>query len=176
MRLYEFTSWRDDVPIDYNQIRKIRDLLGIDTSLVLPPVFKIDTEIPKDTLAFCQWKMGHKQVEIHLRPEVMKYRDKTLVNRLIAHELCHEAVYFLYWVPIFAQEYSEKGDGTKESFEKLAKGWIKYIKETDGHGKEWQKYADMVNGLIGPKYVTKTSDETYDLSLVKKWWQFWKKS
>jgi predicted SprT family Zn-dependent metalloprotease len=167
MRLNEFTYELSNAEIDYNQVNKIRHLLGTDDKNFKSPVFKINNKIPKGTLAFCDWPIGKNQVEIHLRSETLKYRDKTLINRVIAHELCHEAEFFMYWLVKFTNEFDSDEDNSPARLKRLYKKWCDELKEADKHGEEFQKFADKVNSLIGPNYVTKTSDETYDTSLKR---------
>ena len=99
-------------------------------------------------------------------------KDRKTTERVLAHELCHEAEYLL--------------DYQKELADEKVKA-LKLVKnvETDGpialayyreflanlvirmkmlqHGKTWQKYANKINAIYGKNFVTKTSDETYIL-------------
>jgi hypothetical protein len=170
MRLYEF--WRDDTSIDFDQFGDIRILLG--TGKFYAP--ELNFKPMKNELAICSWSQRNLSITIHINQNVLKLKDNTLINRLIAHELCHEAEYILFWQPKLednAKEFAETHDEERAK-QRLTDFYTEM--DTADHGPQWQKYADMVNSVYGPNYVTKTSDKTYDLTVAdRKWYQIWKK-
>ena len=148
MRLYEF--WRDDNSIDFDQFRKIRKLLGV-TKFDAP---NIDFTVMNGALGKCIWCKTDLSVRIDINKQLLRLKDNTVINRSIAHELCHEAEYRLFWLPKLAKlasQFAQTKD-TKDFDVELAKNTLKdFYQEMDNtdHGPQWQKYVDMVNVVYG---------------------------
>lgn len=179
MRLDEFNftmgkpRFHREDEIDYTQLYKVRQILGTDD--IEYPNIVFDPKIPRNVMG--DYSLSRN--EIRLTPDLLKYKDKTILVRILSHELCHQAVGFLYWLPKFHEELAEFPiEDQKAEKIKRANNWTKQMYD-EAHGPEWQKYANKVNAVVGPNFVTKTSDDSYDMTFKdeykKKWWQFWKK-
>ena len=84
----------------------------------------------------------------------MKHKA-VIINRVIAHELCHEAEYILFWTPQLVALAKEFATYKNEETAKQGYAEFKKLLDKTDHGPQWQKYADMVNSVYGTNYVTK---------------------
>ena len=164
--------WRNDNAIDFNQFGDIRKLLG--TEEFSAP--QLDFKKMTGELAVCSWYKYANLVNIDINDQLLRLKDNSIINRCLAHELCHEAEYRLFWYPQLAVLAKEFATSKNEEVAKQGYEEFNNLMDKTSHGPQWQKYADMVNAIYGPNYVTKTSDKSYDLTFAdRKWYQIWKK-
>jgi hypothetical protein len=96
-------------------------------------------------LARCKWFRGAQNTEMEIQKSALG-NEKTL-ERVLAHELIH------HWQYLRTDQYA-------------ALSMAKLGFQPDGHGPEFEQYAAKINAVMGPGYVSKTSDQSYDTSEV----------
>lgn len=85
--------------------------------------------------------------------------DERTLDRVICHELIHHFVF----VTKFG--HPETGDEAWNQHNEANKlGFT-----ADGHGVEFQKWADKINAVMGKDYVTKESDTSYVVDFTKEY-------
>ena len=156
-------------------IREIRTILG--TEHLPLPKFTIVPLVTgrKAVLGACTWQF-QKPITIEIKKHTLNHL-KTF-ERTIAHELCHEAEYLLYWESLISTKRKKMLDllGRMETIpediaKKIVDDFRKFVtkvntnisKNTENHGKRWQGYANKVNAVYGKDYVTAHSDDSYIL-------------
>ena len=92
---------------------------------------------------------GYHSTEIQLSNKLENEND---IKRVLAHELCHDAEYLLYWLPLIEKRRSEGNPIDSKKF---------FSEILEDHGPQWQKGANQINTVYGQNYVTKTSDQSF---------------
>jgi hypothetical protein len=152
MKILEVTE--RNVPMDF--VNKIRIILG--TTKCNEPTFIIGRN-EKDILGACYWKPGNDFTKIEIKNKTFNH-EQTL-KRAIAHELCHDASYLLYWLPKFWEGVNKAKASPEEEVMINFKNFIAIFQEemyNEYHGKIWQEYANKVNSVFGPTFVTAKAD------------------
>lgn len=158
MRLYEFKKQftLDDVA---NFQDAFRQILGSINALAPNYSLKSDSKIVN--LGICTW---HPRNESSIELEKAILDDEVTLKRILAHELCHDAVYQLNLNPKL-EEYLDELDAKGFDFSQKDKWVPEYNKLTEqlfdseaGHGALWQGYAAKINAKYGADYVQEASD------------------
>ena len=150
MRASEFIM--ENTILDMNRYipfaTEIRKLLGTD-KFNFPYIHFVESVT---WLGMCKMdpKLSRYKTEIKIS-SLLGYENE--IKRVLAHELCHEAEYFLYWLPTLEEYQLQHKDAPDEIL--LKELW------TDQHSFAWHKYADKVNSVYGTNYVTPNSDKSF---------------
>jgi hypothetical protein len=119
-------------------VAKYMEILGIDT----PPEIKIANKLGSPWLGLCHWTAS--------RPETSTI---TLQKRILAHPptlervMAHEMVHHWEFLNLTANQITLIRHGIKPT----------------SHGPKFEEGAARVNSLLGPGFVTKQSDNSYEL-------------
>jgi predicted SprT family Zn-dependent metalloprotease len=138
-------------PIKLNQI--IAEYMQLLKPGLPTPNIKLVNQRSSPWLAVDELQYGKKDGEyfygdnttIYVQKKVLSNEEAT--RRVIAHELCHHEIALTY---------------EKEQYEKLGYGAFKFWVRGQGHGNEWQALANKFNAKYGDKFVTVTSDASYE--------------
>ncbi len=109
------------------------------------PKLKFANKANAKSLAHCKWHAGATNTELEIQKSVLG--DDATLRRVLTHELIH------HWQFL-------RTDQTQEL--KLAALKL----NSDGHGEDFVAYAAKINAVMGPGYVSKSSDGSYDTSKV----------
>ena len=167
MRLNELTTRNDTrttIEKELLFITKIRKILGT-TKFELPKFIGINTVAETDNaLGGCYWQPGENKVSIEIKKQM--FNNAKTVQRVLAHELCHEADYLLHWLPMInegVRKASTPLDNTSVARVKIFLKSFTTQLHKEGHGKSWNAFKDKLNAIYGKDYVTKFSDESYEI-------------
>jgi hypothetical protein len=132
----------EGAPIDYAMITSVLTELMANVKPGLPlPDLKISNHTKPTWLGTCGWKTGSPNTVITLQKSGCF--DRQMVERTLAHELCHHEEFLDYWVPLGL--YGEA---------------LKFRMKLEGaHGPIWHKIAQRWNDKFGKAFVTVKSDQ-----------------
>lgn len=135
-------------------IDEVRNILGT-WSKPMPKITYHKNPHWVKQLGDCKWIPGLESI-IQINPKVQI--EMATFKRVIAHELCHDAVNQL----ILNREYKQKLIIGLEPASKIKEHILmKYSSTDNGHGPEWQQFAEKLNTHYGVGYVSQFSDETF---------------
>jgi hypothetical protein len=145
-------------------VNDIRTLLGTNT-FPRPKMIWKDVIYKDGVLGSTHGGFGGPVI-IDLKKSIKK--DEKTYKRILAHELCHEAVSQLYWGPKISrgrQEFDELGKTDKQKAIKKGDILIKLIrkatKNLTSHDRIWLNYVNKVNAVYGKGFVTAFVDKSY---------------
>ena len=185
MQINEITQ--RTVASEMSFIRGIRNLLG--TGQLPLPIFETKPLIGGAAAIFSgilgQTTWHYDQpVVIEINSQILG--DKNTTRRVLAHELCHEAEFLLYWEPLIRGKRNKLASFIQNKLAYAAgKDYVVLIKQanemsdkfsvllkeisrklsdpSNSHGRRWKAYANKVNAKYGKDFVTPLSDESYIL-------------
>jgi len=172
MKICELLARQIPLADVHSFIVEIRRLLGTNKFpypefIVTPGIFT-----PLNALGSCSNIFGVKQVKITLCRQIM-YDEKT-AKRVIAHELCHEAVFQLIWNPKYMDLRLQAEDPMNERTARKAMADLQKTADETGysaHGSDWLLFAGKVNAIYGTGYITQYSGDDYEVKPTKN--AFW---
>jgi hypothetical protein len=136
-------------------------LSGEDDSLP-PPGLKFVDHYAAKWLGRCSWfafvsaiRNGNRgRTVIELQKSILS--DEKTMERVVAHEMCHHAEYL--------HDKFRRGQQLLGTYGNLSSRLL----FGDSHGKEFWKYADHINSVVGSGFITQKSDEAYVQDRTKK--------
>ena len=130
----------------YNRIQAILDEMMADVEGGLPtPPLKIVNNLKSRWLGRCTWRYGEPNTKVEIQKSIT--HDEHTIRRILAHELAHHENFLRRYGPMptyksYVQQYKLDGGG---------------------HGRYWEAIAERWNKKYGAGYITRTSDESYDV-------------
>jgi hypothetical protein len=114
------------------------------------PTIKLVNQARAAWLGRCSWRQGQTNTQIEVQRRVME--DPKTLRRVLAHEMIH------HWEFL-----------TQDQTRALALAKMR-IPDRNAHGPIFMAQAKRINGMEGPDYVAKDSDQSYDTSRVPKFY------
>lgn len=141
-------------------VKKLLDKFFHDYDLPMPRI-KIVNQLGSHWLGRCIYKPSIDKSNTTIEVQKRVLNDDKSLGRILAHELIHHF--------IFMVTYGHPEHGTK-AWEEYVKLKRLGFKKKDGHGTEFQEWANKINSVMGKDYVTKESDLSYVTELDKEFY------
>lgn len=140
-----------------DSIKKILDRFFKEFNLPMPKI-KIVNQLSSDWLARCIYTPSLDKNNTTIKIQKRVTNDEKSLDRVLAHELIH------HWD--FLTQYGHLNPEGEKKWEEYSKR-KRFGFKKDGHGDQFQDWANKINAVMGKDYVTKTSDMSYVTELDK---------
>jgi hypothetical protein len=141
-------------------VKKLLDKFFHDYDLPMPRI-KIVNQTGSSWLGRCSYKPSVDKANSTIEIQKRVLNDDKSLGRILAHELIHHFV--------FVTTYGHPEHGTK-AWEEHMKLKRLGIKKQNGHGKEFQEWANKINSVMGKDYVTEKTDLSYVTEIEKEYY------